>query len=334
MRKCKSGMICAPEGVPGQRQSWGRFVPSGIPPVPSKIHPVSRNPPGRVGQQRGWVQQCCKLWAGEIPAKHNPGMLGHGRISPAARDVSDHSEQDHSPSPLGQRLGAAVPSQAHGGRCSILGRDSSGSAVQECCCTSSQGLGECWVSLSHPQPPRGVCPQEKSQGLPSLTPLAQPPAQHIRDAGRILLTFRDHSLEVTPSLLPQDSSSAWMRCPRAVAAPTGGTRCNRGSFICVFPAKPGGSCVIQGQCPGWIQPGSSSAQAVASPRERGRLGTALKTRELVTQEIQRPAASRMLAQGFLIQVPVGLLGQVGQTDRQRQSWELQKSHVWLLFHFY
>lgn len=39
-------------------------------------------------------------------------------------------------------------------------------------------------------------------------------------------------------------------------------------------------------------------------------------------------------QGFLIQVPAGLLGQVGQTDRQRQSWELQKSHVWLLFHFY
>lgn len=33
------------------------------------------------------------------------------------------------------------------------------------------GPGKCWVSLSHPQPPRGVCPKEKSQGLPSLTPL-------------------------------------------------------------------------------------------------------------------------------------------------------------------
>lgn len=43
---------------------------------------------------------------------------------------------------------------------------------------------------------------------------------------------------------------------------------------------------------------------MASPRER--LGTtALNVTDLVTQEIQSPAASRMLAQGFLIQVPAG-----------------------------
>lgn len=328
-------MIRAPEGLPGQKQSWGRFVPSGIPPVPSGILPVSRNPPGRAGQQRGRVQEWCKPWTGETPAKQNPVVLGHGKISPAARDVSDHSEQDHPPPPRGSVLAQLCPAKPR-----EAGVPSwAGTSQVLPCRNGAAPLPRAWEVLGLPvtsTAPSGSLSQGKIPGSPKSDTPAEPPAQHIRDAGRILLTFRDHSLEVTPSLLPKDNqaSSAWMRCPRAVAAPAGGTHWNRGSFICIFPAKPGGSCVIQGRRPGWIQAGSCSAQAVASPRERGRPGTALSTTELVIQELQSPAASRMLAQGFLIQVQAGLLGQVGWTDRQRQSWELQKPHMWLLFHFY
>lgn len=97
------------------------------------------------------------------------------------------------------------------------------------------------------------------------------------------------------------------------------------------------------------QEGAASSKAGAQPgskrdpplhkqwllsRRGERLGTALNATKLVTQEIKSPGASRMLAQVFLIQVQAGLLGQVGQTNRQRQSWELQKSHMWLLFHVY
>lgn len=336
-------MIRAPEGLPGKRQSRGRCLS----PLGSPLSPLgSLLSPGifRAGQQRGWVQQWCKPRPGKIPAKQNSGVLGHTKISPAARDVSDHNEQDHPPPPRGSVLvivkaepcpakpmGAGVPSWA-------------GTARVLRCRSAAAPLPRAWEVLGLPftsAAPSGSLSSGRIPGSllgsPKSDTSAEPPSQHIRDVGRMPLSFRDHSVGVAQSHLPwgNRASSAWMRCPRAVAAPAGGTRWNRGSFICVFPAKPGGSCLIQGQCPGWIQPGSSSAQAVASPRERRKLGTtALNATELVTREIQSPAASRMLAQGFLIQVPAGLLGQAGQTDRERRSWELQKSHVWLLFHFY
>lgn len=125
-----------------------------------------------------------------------------------------------------------------------------------------------------------------------------------------------------------------MRHPRAVAAPAGGTRWNRGSFICF-------SSQARGELP---HPRPDARLDLArillctsrgfSKGEKEAWDNSPQCHRAGEQEIQNPAASRMLAQGLLIQAPAGLLGKTGQTDRQRQSWELQKSHMGLLFHFY
>lgn len=132
------------------------------------------------------------------------------------------------------------------GWCPIPGRDSSGSVMQECCCTSPQGLGSAG-SPCHIHSPLW-------ESVPRKNPTSLTPLQSLQPSTSGMLGGSCSHLGVTPSLLPQDNraSSAWMRHLRAVAAPAGGTRWNRGSFICVFPAKPGGSCLIQGQIPGWI----------------------------------------------------------------------------------
>lgn len=199
--------VCS-RGAPWAKAELGKVCPLWDPSCPPLWDPsnLQESWQGRAGQHRGWVQQWCKPWPGEIPAKQKPGVLGHGKTSPAARDVSDHSEQDHPPPPPPPRGSVLVVVKPQPCPAKPMGLVSHPRQGQLRFCHAGMllhllpGPGECWLSLSHPQPPWGACPQEQSQGLPSVTPLQS--LQHIRDAERILLTFRDHSLGVTPSLLP------------------------------------------------------------------------------------------------------------------------------------
>lgn len=121
--------------------------------------------PGRAGQQRGWVQHWCKPWPGEIPAKQKPGVLGHGKTSPAARDVSDHSEQDHPhpPPPQGSVLVIVKPQPCPAKPMGLVSHPGQG---QLRFCHAGMllqllpGPGECWFCLSHPQPLRESVPRK------------------------------------------------------------------------------------------------------------------------------------------------------------------------------
>lgn len=163
--------------------------------------------------------------------------------------MSDHSEQDHPPPPRGSVLGImeAQPCPAKPmGMVSHPGQGQLRFYHAGMLLHLSQGLGSAG-SPCHIHSPLW-------ESVPRKNPTSLTPLQSLQPSTSGMLGGSCSHLGVTPSLLPQDNraSSAWMRHLRAVAAPAGGTRWNRGSFICVFPAKPGGSCLIQGQIPGWI----------------------------------------------------------------------------------